>query len=131
MWNREFSGDVPSGPVEDEQGMGARPHLGRDFIKMPLHRFGVAAGQDEGSADTASRTDGAEDIGRFGALVHGCRRPGSPFCPAPRQLGFLTDPGFILPPDFYFGAGRERAAQGCQLGWEVFLKSSTANSFCP
>ena len=60
----------------------------------------VAAGQDEARADAALGTDGAKDIGRFRALVLGGRRPGSPWRPAPRQLGLLTDPGFILPPDF-------------------------------
>ena len=51
--------------------MGALADLRRDFVEMPLHGLGVAAGQDEAGADAAGGTDGAEDVGRFGALVLG------------------------------------------------------------
>ena len=98
---------MPSGAVDDEHGMGARRHLGRDFNKMPLHGLGVAAGQDEAGADATLGTNGAEDIGRLRALVLGCRGPGAAFRPAPRELGFLADPGLILPPNLYVGVGRE------------------------
>ena len=54
---------MPSRLIEDEDGVGARCHLGRDFIEMPLHGLGVAAGQHEARADAAIGTDGAEDIG--------------------------------------------------------------------
>ena len=65
----------PTGPIDDEHGMGAWRHLGRDFIEMPLHGLGIAAGQDEARTDTAPGADGAEDVGRFRALVLG--RPGA------------------------------------------------------
>ena len=54
---------MPCGAVDDEHGVSARRYLGRDFIEMPLHGLGIAAGQDEARTDTALRTDGAEDIG--------------------------------------------------------------------
>ncbi len=54
---------MPTGLVEEEDGVGARRYLGRDFIQMPLHGLGVAAGQNEGRADAALGTDGGEDIG--------------------------------------------------------------------
>jgi hypothetical protein len=98
----------------------ARRHLGRDFIEMPLHGVGVAPGQDEARADATRGTDGAEDIGRLGALVLGRRGPAAAFRPAPRELGFLADPGFILPPDFYVGVGREDGADLRQLGGKLF-----------
>jgi len=109
--------------------VGARRHLGRDFIEMPLHGFGVAAGQDEGRADAAPGTDGAEDVGRLRALVLGRRGPAAASRPAPRELGLLADPGLVLPPNLYAGVGREPGADRFQLGRKVFLKSSTANSF--
>ena len=121
---------MPSGLIEDEDGVGARRYLGRDFIEMPLHGLGVAAGQNEGRADAALGTDGAKDIGRCRALIS--RRPGpaSPWRPAPGDLVFLADPRFVLPPEFYAGIGRERAADLFQLGGKAFLESSMANSFC-
>jgi hypothetical protein len=54
---------MPSRLIEKQDGVGARRYLGRDFIEMPLHGLGIAAGQNEGRADAAFGTDGAEDIG--------------------------------------------------------------------
>ncbi len=97
---------------------------------MPLHGLGIAARQDEGGADAALGTDGAEDIGRLGALIVRRPWPGSTQCPAPGDLVFLADPRFVLPPKLYLGAGREPGADRRQLGGEFFLKSSIANLFC-
>ncbi len=121
---------MPSGLVEDEDAVSSRRHLGRDFIEMPLHGLGVAAGQDEARADAAFGTDRTEDIGRLRALVAGCSGPGSPWRPAPCDVVFLTDPGFVLPPELYVGIGREPGANLFQRGGKVFLKSSMPNSFC-
>jgi len=75
-------------------------HLRRYFVEMPLHGLGVAAGQDEASADAALGTDGTEDIGRLRALILGRSRPAAALRPTPRELGLLADPGFVLPPYF-------------------------------
>ncbi len=101
------------------------------FIEMPLHGLGVAVGQDEARADTALGTDGAEDIGRLRALVLWRRGPATAWRPAPRELCLLADPSLVLPPNFHDGVGWEPGADIFQLGGKVFLKSSTANSFCP
>jgi len=122
---------VPSCAINNHNGIGSRYYLRRDLVEMELHGFGVAARKYESGPDTARRTDSAEYPDRFRALVLGCRGPGSSLRPAPHQFGLLTDPGFILPPDFYVGVGREPSPDRLQLGGEVFLKSSTANSFCP
>ncbi len=53
---------MPSGLIEDEDGVSTGCHLGRDFIEVPLHGLGVAARQNESRADAALGTDGAEDI---------------------------------------------------------------------
>jgi hypothetical protein len=101
--------------------MGARRHLGRYFIEMPLHGLGVATGQDEARADAACGTYSAENISRLRALILGSRGPAAAFCPAPRELGLLADPGFILPPDFYVGVGRESAPYLLYLVGKVFF----------
>jgi len=44
-------------------------------------------------------------------------------------FGLLINPGFILPPDLYLRAGGQFCPDLCQIGGEVFLKASTANSF--
>jgi len=63
--------------------------------------IGVATGQDETRADASGRTDGAEDVGRAGALIPGRRGTGSAFRPTPRDFVLLADPGFVLEPNFY------------------------------
>ena len=130
-WDLEPAGGVPSGPVDDEYSVSAWCHQGRDFIKMPLHGLSVAAGQDKARTDTARGTDGTKDIGRLRALVPERRGSAAASRPAPGEHGFLADPGLILPPNFYRGVGREPGSDLPQPGGEVFLKSSTANSFCP
>ena len=96
---------------------------------MPLHGLGVAAGEHECGTDAALGADGAEDVGRFGALV--MRRPGaSPSArPAPGDLVLLADTRFVLPPDFYLRAVGQALAEFRQCGGELFLKSSIAKSF--
>ena len=96
---------------------------------MPLHGLGVAAWQDEGGADAALRTDGAEDVGRLGALVPRRARAGPTLRPTACDLVLLADSRFILPPQFYGSAGRERGADRFQLGREAFLKPMVASSF--
>ena len=128
--DRELARGMPSGLVCEEDGVGACADLGRDFVEMPLHGLGVAAGQDEGRPNTERGTDGAKDIGRLRALVLGRPGPGSPWRPAPSDLVLLADPRFVLPPEFYLGIGRERGSDRLQRGGKVFLKSSIAHSFC-
>lgn len=105
--------------------MGARRYLGRDFVQVPLHGLGIATRQDKGGADTAIRTDGAKDIGGLGALIVGRRGPRRL---APGDLLLLADPGFVLPPQLYLGAGREPGTEFRQHGGEPFLKASIAHS---
>src|SRR5580692_4424609 len=50
-------------PVEDENGVGARGDVARDFVELKLHHVGVGVGQREGGPDAASRADRAEQIG--------------------------------------------------------------------
>ena len=75
---------------------------------------------DQPGALAFGGTDGAKDVGPFGALVVGCSGPGSAPGPAAGDLVLLAHPGFILPPQLYLGAGREARPDLRQLGGEVF-----------
>lgn len=88
---------------------------------MPLHGLGVAAWRHETGTDAPGRTDRAEEIGRLGALVLRRRGSGAAPGPAPRELGLLPDPGFVLPPDLYVRVGRERCSDLLYLSWETFF----------
>ena len=105
----EFSGGVPSSLVEQNDGMGLGGHQTGYFLKMQRHGLSIAIGHDQSGAEPALRTDGAENISVFEALILGRSRAGSPLRPAPRDLVLLADPRFVLPPQLY---GRARR-QGC------------------
>ncbi len=111
--------------------MGARRDLCCDFGEVQAHRLGVAMGQNECGALAVLWADGAENIGRGGALIGGCRRPRSTFRPAPGDLVLLADTRLVGEPDLYalwrdvFFAGDFVQALG-----EAFLKSSIAPSAC-
>ena len=59
----QLVGHVPSGLIEQDEGMRAGRDMDRDLIEVKLHHGGVAAGQDETGRHSARRTDGTEDIG--------------------------------------------------------------------
>ena len=120
---------MPTGLVEYKDGMGAGVDGLGDLLEMLVHRACVAVGQDEAGSLALLRTDGAEDVGPFGALVAGSRWAGAAPGPTTGDLVLLPYPGFVGPPEFDFSPLRERRLDGCQLGREAFLKSSTANSF--
>ncbi len=109
--------------------MGTGIDHGADLDQVRFHGVGVAPGHDQASALALGRANRAEDVGPFGALVVCGPRPGAASGPSAGGLVFLADTGFILPPQFYLDAGRERGADLVQFGREAFLKSSIARSF--
>jgi len=92
---------MPSGLIEDENGMSVGGDLGCDLVEMKLHGFGVAGRQHEGGASSTLGADRAEQIGRLGALIvagSGMRAfPG----PAIGELVLLAEPHLVLEPHFY------------------------------
>ncbi len=124
VWDAQFFRRVPSGLIEDDEGVGAWADLGGDLLEMPLHGLAVAARQHQGCAFAARGTDGPEDIGRLGALIVGRPGPGAAPGPAPGQFVLLTNAGFILEPNLYRTALRPLGLDRRQLGREVFLKAS-------
>ena len=67
----EAAGEMPAGLIKEQRGMRAGRDLHGDFGEVQIHRLGVAMGQDESCALAVLRTDGAENIGRGGALIGG------------------------------------------------------------
>ena len=86
---------MPSGLIEEEDGVGSgRDRLG-DLRQMQVHRLGVAGRQDQGCALALFRTDGTEDVGRGGALVTRRARAGAALRPAAGDLVLLADAGLV------------------------------------
>ena len=110
--------------------MGARRDGGGYLGEVERHPFGVAARQHQAGTFALSRADGTVDIGRCRTLILGSRRPCAAFGPSPCDAVLLTDPGFVLPPQLYGRPTRECRFDCCQLGWEVFLKTSMASAPC-
>ena len=60
---------MPAGLIEDDDSMGAGGNFGGNLGQVQVHRFGVAGRQHEGCSLSLLWADGAEDIGRGGALI--------------------------------------------------------------
>jgi hypothetical protein len=116
---------MPPGLIDEQDRMGVwRDHLG-DLRKMQVHRLGVAGRQDQGCALAFSRADGAEDVGRGGALIAGRARPRTTLGPPAGDLVLLADPRLVREPDLYGAAIACLAARDLlQAGAEAFLKPS-------
>jgi len=117
---------VPSGLIDEDDGMGATRDNRRYFLQMKVHGGGVAPWQDQGRADAARRADCAEDIGRAGALILRRRGARSAFRPAPCDLVLLSDPGLVLKPNLYSRARGERGTDLRHSVRKVFLKAAAA-----
>jgi PHP family Zn ribbon phosphoesterase len=121
---------VPTGLIDDQNGVSAGIDGRSDFGQVRIHRLGIAPRQDEADSLALLRTDRAEDIDPFGALIVRCAGPCSAPGPTARDLVLLADPGFVLEPEFDLYARFETLTDRFDLGGEVFLNASTANSFC-
>ncbi len=123
----ELAGEMPTGLIDEQRGVGARRDLGGDFGQMQVHRLSVAARHDERRALAVLRTDRPEDVGGGGSLVLRRARPRAPFGPSPGDLVFLADPGLVGEPDLYaIGIDAGFAPDLLQARGEAFLKSSIA-----
>ena len=135
----ESLGGMPAGLIEEHHGVSVGGDGPGDLGEMRGHGGGVAAGHNDRRALSLLRADGAEDVGRGGALVLRRRRPGSAPRPssgdsildAARPLRALADPGLILEPDLYSFALGNAVGDLRQRGGEVFLNVSRASGSCP
>lgn len=110
--------------------MSAFGDVARDLVKMKLHHVGVGIRQSERGSDAPRRTNGAEQIGVFVALVGGLSGPRSASRPLSDEAVLLADPGFVLEPDFDWRRLRDAFEMGLQRAREVFLNASTIRSSC-
>ena len=110
---------MPSGAVEQQDGMSAHGDVARDFLEMELHRLGVGMGQGERCSDAAGWANRSEQIGVFVALICGLARPGSASCPLPNLAVLLADPGLVFKPDLDRRRRRQAVEVSAQRAREV------------
>jgi len=127
--HEERRGEMPTRPVEDEDGVRVWRHHGADLDEMLLHSGGVAEGHDEPGALALGRADRPEEIGPGGALIMRRPRSGPAPRPSPGQLVLLPDPCFILIPELNTLA-RMGVPDLDQALRETFLKASAASGSC-
>jgi len=60
---------MPSGPIEDQNGVSAAGDMAGYLVEMKLHGFGIGVWHGESRTGSACRTDGAKQIGILVALV--------------------------------------------------------------
>ena len=120
---------MPPSLIEQQRRMASGADIGGNGRKVQIHRGRVAPGQDQSDSLALLGADGAEDIGRGGALVVWSGRSGSTQRPAAGDLVFLANPGLIAKPDLYV-AGIEAALARNRLQdrGPFFLKPSIAPS---
>jgi hypothetical protein len=75
--------------------------LRTNFLEMDVHGLGVDRGHDNRGADGASWADGPKDVDRVTPVITDHRWSRAHGRPDIRQRSLLTDPSFILKPDFY------------------------------
>ena len=122
---------MPSGLIDEKDGVGVLCDCLGDFREVQVHRFGVAEGEDQSRALALFRADGAEDIGRCGSLIPRSARASAALGPPAGDLVLLADPCLVLEPNFYLvDIDRFFARDFIQARWELFLKSSMAPSAC-
>ncbi len=98
---------------------------------MLVHGGGIAPGHDDAGSGALGRANGAEQIGRGRPLIFRRAWPGASFGPTPCNPVLLSDPSFVLPPDFYGRTTFELGLDLRQLGGEVFLNVGIASLSCP
>lgn len=120
------AGLMPSGAVEDEDGVVPGLDLGGDLGQVQVHGLGIGVGQNQGGADVTSGAHGAEDVRPGVAGVLDPARPGALLGPNVGQGSLLPDTGLVLPPQFERPLpGMLRDRGGDQVR-EVFLCASRA-----
>ena len=93
----------------------------RDFIEVKLHHVRIGEGQRQRRALALGRTNRAEEIGVFVALIGGLTRTRPPLRPLAHKAVLLADAGFILEPDFEGRLLRQFGKMRVQRRFEVFL----------
>ena len=125
----ELGRHVPSGAVEQENGVGTGRDISADLPEMGLHGLCVGPGQDERGTGAARGADGAEEVEALIALVLGLTGSAAAARPLADQGVLLAQTHLVLPPQLDRRCGRQVAYGRCERAWEVFLKSSSTPAF--
>jgi len=120
----EIGCGVPPRAVHEQHRVRPGGDVAADLVEMELHGVGVGQRQSERRAFCVSRTDGAEEVGAFIALVGRLTRPRTAAGPLPDETVLLADARLVLEPDFNPSIGWQTVQMGAQRAREVFLKAS-------
>ena len=82
---------VPTGLVDQEDGVGGGCDGRGDLREVQAHRLGVAGRQDQGCTLTLFRADRSEDVGGSSPLVTRCDWGGCRAWPSGGDLVLLAD----------------------------------------
>src|SRR5258705_12882954 len=93
---------MPSGLIDEEDGVGSWCDCLGDFREVQVHRFGIAGGQDQSRALAQFRADGTEDIGRCGSLIPRSSLASAALHPSAGYFVLLAYASLVLDLDFYF-----------------------------
>jgi len=119
---------MPSGAIEQQDGMRPLGDVARDFVEVKLHHVRISIGQRQRRSHASRRADRAEQIGVVIALVGGLYGPRSTPGPLADDAVLLADPGFVLEPDFDRRRLGDSIEMSLQRAREVFLNASTIRS---
>src|SRR5712672_1477338 len=86
---------MPSGLIDEEDGVGSWCDCLGDFREVQVHRFGIAGGQDQSRALAQFRADGTEDIGRCGSLIPRSARASAALRPPAGAFVLLADTSLV------------------------------------
>src|SRR5450432_4053850 len=87
---------MPSGLIDEKDGVGSWCDRLGDFREVQVHRFGIAEGQDQSRAPALFRADGTEDISRCGSLIPRRARASAALGPPAGDLVLLADTSLVL-----------------------------------
>jgi len=120
----QFRSGVPSGAVEDQDGVGARRDVGGDLVEVELHHVGVGVGKRESGALSLGGADRAKQIGVFVALVGGPPETRPAPRPSPHEAVLLAAARLVFEPTLDGRPFRQRRKIDPQDRREVFLNAS-------
>lgn len=125
----ERSGEMPSGLVEEQNGVGAPRYHGANLDEMRLHRLRVTERHYQSGALALGGADRSKEMGPGSALVVRRARPGPAPRPSSGEIVLRADPCLVLPPELYALAPMcvPDLAQALR---ETFLKASAASGSC-
>ena len=128
---------MPSGAVQQQDGVRASGDVQGDLVDEPLHGVGIGQGRRQRCTHAARGANGAEQVGALTALVGGLDRPCAAARPLPHEAVLLAyavrreiaRPSTIsfrltvLEPDLYPLLARHAREMSSERAREVFLNA--------